>query len=1281
MADLLTPASTERRYTAFLSYRHADNKEEGRRWAEWLHQAIETYEVPADLVGKPNTRGEPIPASLYPVFRDEEELPADADLSDNIHRALRNSTSLVVLCSPRACESRFVADEIRTFKELGKSPKILALMLDGEPNASDDPGKMGRGMVECLPQPLRFGVQKENGPLDWNQRCEPIAADARPEGRPIQGYTSGAAYRLALERAGTAPQAARKLSADYEERLNLARLKIIAGLLGVPLGNLRDRDAAYRLKKARRRQFISLVVAAVAVVLTTFALWQRHVAETQREKAQTQETLAHINEKRALDGLKEASRSDAATAQQRLAEGKWQEAVAYLGRAIRYDPGNLEARDALWISLVYGEPDGGRLPDVVFKHECELRSAQFSSDGTRVLTTSETRDPRTGERILTTGEDQTALLWDARSGAKLGAPMKHDGPVSSAVFSPDGTRVVTASKDHTARVWNALTGQSLLPPLNHAGEVTDAAFSPDGTLVATGCNEQIQLWNASSGDPIGAPLSLGTGVKRIRFSPDGTSILASGGTYHFDQKERNDGAAGIWEARTGRRIFPPLLGDSYIKVSEFNATGALFATVVMFGKTFELWDVRKGAAAAHSTPVSGSIESVNFSPDGTRLAIGSGDTTVDGEMTGHAEIWSQEGLRNGTGLPHQSWVSSARFSANGAMVLSASADGTAKLWRVGNGALVNALKMRPQTVNNRGVIGAPFQHQGAVIAAAFSPDESSILTASEDHTAAIWNLRSRKLPPLALFHPGGIEAPVFSPDGSKLAIRTRQNSAILWDLRSGRQFGPTLLHGNYVQSVEFSPDGSRLVTASFDRTARLWDVSTGSPLGAPMKHEDQVRSASFSPDGTKVVTASNDGSARLWDAATGASIGPPLLHHDAVYTASFSRDGLRIVTASEDHTARIWDARTGQPVCPPLQHEDSVSKAAFNADGTLVLTLTSNAASVWDARTGQRLGTPFRQQQSLSFASFSPNGRDIVAPDEDGAFRIWNARTGAPLIPPLHLKGGANFLSGAEFSPDGTRLVSFGSDRSIRLWSAEGGAPIGIPLMLDYDASQVSFSPDGTRIACAGSSGVGFVADIMTQELLGPMAESYTACVCGARLDSRTGRLQLLSFDERFRLWRELQPVLATLPEWRFAAQLAHPMGRRPIPISPRSDVTLTQNTTTLLDSLARDEYEYFDVLTDVTALDPTHPLLPFALSIAEAKEPGGGSDSATRARWLIDFGLKRLSVDTSPHGLRLAARLIAKIAAILTDQKKHALELLDRALKLDPNEDEETKKLRESLK
>ena len=92
-----TESNTTREYWCFLSYRHSDNKEQGRQWATWLHQALETYEVPEDLVGTRNERGDEIPSRIYPVFRDEEELPADAELSAPITRALKASKFMVVL--------------------------------------------------------------------------------------------------------------------------------------------------------------------------------------------------------------------------------------------------------------------------------------------------------------------------------------------------------------------------------------------------------------------------------------------------------------------------------------------------------------------------------------------------------------------------------------------------------------------------------------------------------------------------------------------------------------------------------------------------------------------------------------------------------------------------------------------------------------------------------------------------------------------------------------------------------------------------------------------------------------------------------------------------------------------------------------------------------------------------------------------------------------------------------------------------------------------------------
>jgi hypothetical protein len=307
--DTNTFSLKPRRYAAFVSYRHADNKEPGRQWASWLHQALETYEIPADLVGSQNQRGELIPASLYPVFRDEEELPADADLTRNIRLALENSEILVVLCSPRSTGSRFVGDEIRYFKELGKSDRILALLIDGEPNASDDSGKQAAGIsaeAECLPQPLRFGLPQENGRIDWTVRTEPIAADVRPNGLPQQGWTSSGAYRHQLERGGADRATIEREVRTYEERLELAKLKIIAGALAIPLGTLTQRDKAMQLRRARdRAKVISRWLTAVgilAILALTGGFYslqkQRAVTETlhqlQAERAKETDTVTNF---------------------------------------------------------------------------------------------------------------------------------------------------------------------------------------------------------------------------------------------------------------------------------------------------------------------------------------------------------------------------------------------------------------------------------------------------------------------------------------------------------------------------------------------------------------------------------------------------------------------------------------------------------------------------------------------------------------------------------------------------------------------------------------------------------------------------------------------------------------------------------------------------------------------------------------------------------------------------------------------------------------------------
>ena len=134
------------KYRAFITYAHDDENQ-----ARWLRKKLEGFPVPKNLVGKKGKFGK-IPPRLYPIFRDRDELPGSAQLGSVIEEALNDSSHLIVLCSPNAVKSRWVNEEIRLFKKMGKGDRILCLLIDGEPMADDLAHSKGK---ECLPLAVR----------------------------------------------------------------------------------------------------------------------------------------------------------------------------------------------------------------------------------------------------------------------------------------------------------------------------------------------------------------------------------------------------------------------------------------------------------------------------------------------------------------------------------------------------------------------------------------------------------------------------------------------------------------------------------------------------------------------------------------------------------------------------------------------------------------------------------------------------------------------------------------------------------------------------------------------------------------------------------------------------------------------------------------------------------------------------------------------------------------------------------------------------------------------
>lgn len=263
-ADRSSSAEVGRSFWCFISYRHADNTEKGRTWASWLHHELETFEVPRDLVGTKNDFGRLIPERMYPVFRDEEELPASADLSDAIIHALRHSMSLVVICSPASRQSRFVNEEVRLFKSQAGGDRVCGMVIRGSLNPSAPDA--------CLALPL---VRKVGPRGDVEAGYDnPLLIDMRDEAGD-EDWTDPALRRSALMRRDGDSEEMEEMSRSREVRHQEARLQLIAWVLGVGEDRLRQAQEKSR-RRERARRYLAwlfwLMVGLAAVGAAAFGL-------------------------------------------------------------------------------------------------------------------------------------------------------------------------------------------------------------------------------------------------------------------------------------------------------------------------------------------------------------------------------------------------------------------------------------------------------------------------------------------------------------------------------------------------------------------------------------------------------------------------------------------------------------------------------------------------------------------------------------------------------------------------------------------------------------------------------------------------------------------------------------------------------------------------------------------------------------------------------------------------------------------------------------------------
>lgn len=712
-----------------------------------------------------------------------------------------------------------------------------------------------------------------------------------------------------------------------------------------------------------------------------------------------------------------------------------------------------------------------------------------------------------GSRFVTAGEHERLTFWKttetglAAAGELPPAEATLEGFVAARQVAlavrPDGAQLAALDESGRVNVWDIAAEKWLFgiaavadgesPGLEENAPGGELSYAPNGSRLLVGRGKHVRVFDAPDGrllETFDEPAP----VTGVAFGPEGRTLVVARVGQQDNAVLRHVSLERLMAGHRGAirgLVFTPD-GNALLSAGDDRVVRRCNVADGQLQRTYA------GPADA--------ITCVRITSDSARVVAGSRDQTV--------RVWPlNPPAAEGQGAsspqdpvpPQQTWTAPAAvldvsLSPNNFLAAVSGEDGIVRVHELATGR---------QWERFRG-------HTAAVAAAAFAPDNRTLVSGGHDATARMWTMsvvravaaHEGAVHELAAVA-GGAQVATAGAEGIKhwdvgsgnlirtlagngaaivsVAVRNDNQQAIasdaedrilLWNFGNG-QLAASFKAPAAVTQVRFAPDNQKFLAACADRRLRFYNPADGMLLNElPSPHP--LTAAAFTLDGRKVLT-DGDRDVLEWRYASPTALRTLGGHGGSVYGVTYSRDGRWIASTSADQTVRIWDAATGQQTRQLTGHQGPVYAAAFSPDGALLVSCGADKSiRLFDALGGRQLKQIPAGDAALYSVAFYSDGKRVAAAGLDRKVYVYDVFTGERL---QALDKHQDYLYRVALNPAGTRLLSCGYGGNIMVWNAADGQQL-FAKSVGQVANFADFSPDGTRIVVAGGDGRAHFVDV-----------------------------------------------------------------------------------------------------------------------------------------------------------------------------------------------------------